>query len=201
MNIEQAGLKSKTSAITNSHATSPISLGAIFGSIKRHRHLILQMVKREVAGRYRGSVLGLFWSFAHPVLMLGVHTFAFSVVFKARWGSEEETHSQFAVILFVGIVVHGLFAEIINRAPSLIISNINYVKKMIFPLEILPVVSLGSALFHSCISLVVLLFATLIITGSLHWTILLTPVVLLSFVILTLGFAWILASLGFFTRC
>jgi lipopolysaccharide transport system permease protein len=159
------------------------------------------MTKREVAGRYKGSALGLAWSFFNPVLMLAVYTFVFSVVFKARWGlGGEESKTQFAVVLFVGMIVHGLFAEVLNRAPGLILANVNYVKKVVFPLEILPVISMGAALFHSLISLGVLLIAFVIFNGYLHWTAVFTPLVLLPLVILTLGLAWMLASLGAFLR-
>jgi lipopolysaccharide transport system permease protein len=154
-------------------------------------------------GRYKGSVMGLLWSFLNPIFMLLVYTFFFSVVFKARWGvveGVEESKIQFAVVLFVGIIVHGLFAEIINHAPTLITSNVNYVKKVIFPLEILPVVSLSAALFHSLISLMVLLITFVIFNHYLHWTVLLAPLVFLPLIIISLGFAWMLAALGVFLR-
>src|SRR3990172_7152682 len=129
----------------------------LFASFLRNRQLILRMTIREVVGRYRGSVMGLAWSFFNPIFMLLVYTFVFSVVFKARWGTgADESKAQFALVLFVGMIVHGLFAEVLNRAPSLILGNVNYVKKVVFPLEILPVVAMGAALFHSLISFVVL---------------------------------------------
>jgi lipopolysaccharide transport system permease protein len=159
------------------------------------------MTSREVMGRYQGSALGLAWSFFNPVFMLTVYTFVFSVVFKSRWGvGGDESKTQFAVVLFVGMIVHGLFAEVLNRAPSLILSNVNYVKKVVFPLEILPVVAMGAALFHSLISLGVLLVAFALFNGYLHWTAIFTPLVLLPLVILILGLAWMLASLGVFLR-
>jgi lipopolysaccharide transport system permease protein len=159
------------------------------------------MTSREVMGRYQGSALGLAWSFFNPVFMLTVYTFVFSVVFKSRWGvGSDESKTQFAVVLFVGMIVHGLFAEVLNRAPSLILSNVNYVKKVVFPLEILPVVAMGAALFHSLISLGVLLVAFVLFNGYLHWTAIFTPLVLLPLVILILGLAWMLASLGVFLR-
>ncbi len=161
----------------------------------------MQMTKREVLGRYKGSIMGLVWSLLNPVFMLTVYTFVFSVVFKARWGIEgDESRTQFAVVLFVGMIVHGLLAEVLNRAPGLILSNVNYVKKVVFPLEILPVISMGAALFHSVISLGVLLAAFLLFNGYLHWTAIFIPIVLAPLVILTLGLAWILASLGVFLR-
>ena len=185
----------------NPHAAQPTSLGALAKSLWRNRQLIVQMTRREVAGRYKGSVLGLAWSFFNPVFMLAVYTFVFSVVFKARWGGGgEESKTQFAVVLFVGMIVHGLFAEVLNRAPGLILSNVNYVKKVVFPLEILPVVRMGAALFHSFISLGVLLITFVLFNGYLHWTAVLAPLVLLPLAILTLGLAWMLASLGVFLR-
>ena len=185
----------------NPHASQPTSLIALANSLWRNRRLIAQMTRREVVGRYKGSALGLAWSFFNPVFMLAVYTFVFSVVFKARWSAgEDESKTQFAVVLFVGMIVHGLFAEVLNRAPTLILSNTNYVKKVVFPIEILPVVSMGAALFHSLISLGVLLTAFVLFNGYLHWTAIFVPVVLLPFVIFTLGLAWLLASLGVFLR-
>lgn len=158
------------------------------------------MTKREVIGRYRGSVMGLTWSFFNPILMLAVYTFVFSEIFKARWTGVETGKGGFAVLLFVGMIVHGLFAECANRAPSLVMTNSNYVKKVVFPLEILPVITLGSALFHSCISLVVLLAAQFLIMGQLYWTALLFPLILVPLILATLGISWLLASLGVYLR-
>lgn len=185
----------------NPHAAQPTSVVALCRSLIQHRQLIVQMIQREVVGRYKGSVVGLGWSFFNPILMLAVYTFVFSVVFKARWGLDaNESKTQFAVVLFVGMIVHGLFSEVLNRAPTLILSNVNYVKKVVFPLEILPVISMGAALFHSLISLCVLVLAFTLFNGFLHWTVIFIPLVLLPFIILTLGLAWILASLGVFVR-
>jgi len=186
---------------TNPHAAQRTSLVALGESLWRNRQLIAQMTRREVMGRYKGSVMGLAWSFFNPVFMLVVYTFVFSVIFKSRWGvGGEESKSQFAVVLFVGMIVHGLFAEVLNRAPGLIISNVNYVKKVVFPLEILPVIAMGATLFHSLISLGVLLTTIALFNGHLYWTAIFTPLVLLPLVIFTLGLAWMLASLGVFLR-
>jgi lipopolysaccharide transport system permease protein len=179
-------------------STSPKEIAA---SLWRNRDLILVLTKREVVGRYRGSMVGITWSFFHPILMLLIYTFVFSVVFEARWAvGSEESKADFAIILFVGMIVHGLFAECLNRAPGLILSNVNYVKKVIFPLEILPCVALSSALFHTTISLVVLLLAQLLLNQQLMWTVLVFPCVLLPLVFATLGFAWFLAGLGVYVR-
>jgi len=170
-------------------------------SLWRNRDLVKQMVKREVVGRYRGSFMGILWSFFTPLLMLVIYTFVFSVVFKARWGiAGQESKIDFGIILFVGMIIHGLFAECINRAPGLILSNVNYVKKVVFPLEILPWVALGSSLFHFGVSLSVLIAALLIFMGYIPFTALLFPLVLLPLIFVTIGFAWFLASLGVFIR-
>ena len=194
-------LSRTTHQVTNPHVAQPTSLVALAKSLVRNRQLIAQMTKREVVGRYKGSVMGLAWSFLNPVFMLVVYTFVFSVIFKSRWGvGEEESKTQFAVVLFVGMIVHGLFAEVLNRAPSLILSNVNYVKKVIFPLEILPVIAMGAALFHSSVSVGVLVAAFGLFNGYLQWTAMFIPLVLLPLVTLTLGLAWMLASLGVFLR-
>ena len=185
----------------NTHGTSRTSPLAIANSFWRNRQLIWQMTQREVVGRYRGSFMGLAWSFFHPLFMLCVYTFVFSVVFKMKWGiGSEESKASFAITLFVGMIIHGLFAECVNRAPGLILSNVNYVKKVVFPLEILPMVAMSSALFQAIVSVMVLLAAFFTMNGYLHWTVLLLPAVVLPLTIATLGFAWFLASLGVFAR-
>ncbi|QNM96972.1 ABC transporter permease [Chitinimonas koreensis] len=168
----------------------------------KYRSLILQMAQREVLGRYRGSVLGLAWSFFSPILMLTVYTFVFSYVMKSRWQSlgEQQNHGEFAIVLFAGLIVHGLFAECINRAPLLIVGNANYVKKVIFPLEILPLISLSSACFHACISLAVMLAAQAILGIGIPATALLVPTILPALLLLTVGLTWIIAALSVFLR-
>ncbi len=185
----------------NPHKDHPATPIAMFRSLWRNRQLILQMARRDINSRYRGSVIGLAWSFINPILMLLVYTFVFSVVFKARWNvGGNESKTDFAIILFAGMIVFNLFAEIVNRAPSLITSNVNYVKKVIFPLEILPWVALGSALFHALISLLVLLFVQFILKLSLPWTGIFFPLALLPLIFASMGFAWFLAALGVFVR-
>jgi lipopolysaccharide transport system permease protein len=190
------------STAINPHAAQPTSLAALARSLWRNRQLIAQMTKREVVGRYQGSVMGLAWSFFNPVFMLVVYTFVFSEIFKARWSGVggDDSKTQFALLLFVGMIVLSLFSDVLNRAPSLILGNVNYVKKVVFPIEVLPVISMGAALFHCLISIGVLLAAFALFNGYLHWTAVFTPLVLLPLVILAMGLAWILASLGVFLR-
>lgn len=153
-------------------------------------------------GRYKGSFLGLAWSLFNPILMLTVYTFVFSVIFKSRWGnnSADVGHADFAIILFTGLIVFNLFSECINRATCLITSNVNFVKKVVFPIEILPIVNLLAALFHASISLVVLFIAILVFKHQLHFTVLLLPIIIIPLMLSILGISWVLASLGVFVR-
>ena len=124
----------------------------------RQRELWWQLSQREVQGRYRGSVLGWGWSLITPLLMLAVYTFVFSQIFQARWSDLQQSGPLvFAINLFTGLIVFNLFSETANQSPSLILGNANLVTKVIFPLEILPAVTVAAALFHALTSLVVLL--------------------------------------------
>lgn len=178
----------------------PATPVVMVASLWRNRSLIHASAKREVLGRYRGSAFGLLWSFFNPLFMLTVYTFVFSVVFNARWGGGNESKTEFALVLFAGLIVFNLFADCINRAPGLILSNSNYVKKVVFPLEILPFVGLLSAAYHMLISLGVWLVAYFLLFGLPHPTIFLLPLIILPFALLIMGLSWALASLGVFLR-
>jgi lipopolysaccharide transport system permease protein len=184
----------------STHPAPPTSLVSVARSAWGARSLIRQLVEREIAGRYKGSVMGMVWSLINPILMLAVYTFFFSTVFKARWAGAEESRTQFAVVLFAGLIVHGLFAEIVMRAPVLVVGNANFVKRVVFPLEILPIVSAGAAMFHAGVSICVLLAAFLLFNGYLPATVVFIPLVIAPLLVLTLGIAWALASLGVFVR-
>lgn len=184
----------------NSNQALSLAPTTAMRSVVQYRALIVEMIKREVVGRYRGSVMGLLWSFFTPVLMLCVYTFVFSVVFQARWQGGSGSKTEFAVVLFIGMMIFGLFAECMNRAPSLILSNANYVKKVIFPLEILPVVALGAALFHFVVSMLVWLLFYVVLFGVPSVQTLWLPVVLLPLLLMCLGLSWFLASLGVYLR-
>jgi len=183
------------------NVSPPTSLKSLVKSFSINFDLISQMTKREIIGRYKGSILGLLWAFFNPLFMLSIYTFIFSVVFKARWGTVgDQSKAQFAMILFVGMIVHTLFMEVLTRAPVLVTGNVNFVKKIIFPLEVLPFVSIATAIFHSAVSLFVLVISSFILNGYINWTILLIPVVLFPFILFILGIAWILSSLGVYFR-
>ena len=181
--------------------TLPLQLPwSIFTCVTRHWNLVVLLTKREVVGRYRGSFLGLLWVMSYPLMMLGVYTFVFNVVFQARWGVAGESNTEFVLLLFTGLIVYSLFAECINRAPNLIISRVNYVKKVVFPLEVLPWVSLGVALFQMGMNLSVLLVFYGISHLSLQWTVILFPLVVIPLALVVLGASWFLASVGVFVR-
>lgn len=188
--------------ITASSGVGARALGplALARTLWRHRELIAQFTRREIEGRYRGSFLGVFWSLARPLLMLGVYTLVFGVIFRSSWPQSRGGLGEFALIAFCGITAFGLFSECVTRAPSLVTNVPNFVKKVVFPLEILPVSALGAALFHTLVSLAILLAARLASTGALPWTVLLLPLVALPAIFLCLGAMWLFASLGVFVR-
>jgi lipopolysaccharide transport system permease protein len=158
------------------------------------------MIKREILGRYRGSIMGLMWSFFNPVLMLSVYTFVFSVVFKARWQGGSDSKTEFALIVYCGLIMYNLFAECISRSPSLILGNISYVKKVVFPLELLPIINFSSAFFHFLINLFVWLIFYFTFFGTPPVSIFWLPIILIPLVFNTLGLSWFLASLGVYVR-
>jgi len=170
------------------------------GSIWRNRELLRALAGREILGRYRGSVLGVLWSFATPLLMLAVYTFVFGEIFKSRWGADGGSKSEFALLLFLGLIVFNLFAECVNRAPSLMVSNVNYVKKVVFPLEILPGALMLSALFHAVVGLGVWLVAYVLVYGLPCWTAVYLPLIVAPYLVFILGVSWVLASLGVYAR-
>jgi len=167
----------------------------------RNRDLIRQFTRRDIEGRYRGSFLGILWSFVNPLILLAVYTLVFGVIFRGRWRqSQSDGLGDFALALFGGLIVINTFGECASRATGLIVSVPNYVKKVVFPLEILPVSVLGAALFHALVSLIVLVLANFVLTGAVHATLLFLPLVWGPLVFLILGTTWFLASLGVFIR-
>ncbi|UYC11550.1 ABC transporter permease [Xanthomonas sp. CFBP 8445] len=178
----------------------PSSPGHLIRSLIVNRRLVVALAKREIAARYRGSLLGLAWALVQPIFMLAVYTFVFSEVFKARWPGGSGSRTEFALVLFSGLLVFNLFSEVFNRAPALIVSNANYVKKVVFPLEVLPWVSVLTAMFSLVVNLLVWMAFYLISTGLPPVTALLAPVVMLPMILFMTGIAWLLSALGVFLR-
>ncbi len=148
-------------------------------------------------------MLGILWSLLTPLLMLAIYTFVFSEVFNARWHAsptQSSSKSEYAIVLFAGMIMFNLFSECISRAPSMVLSNANFVTKIIFPLETLPCVNLLSGLFHCAVSIGILLLAELAIRHTLPWTVVLIPIVMAPLCLLILGVSWWLAATGVFLR-
>jgi lipopolysaccharide transport system permease protein len=178
----------------------PATPTEMVASLWRHRHLIHAAVKREVLGRYRGSFLGLLWSFFHPLFMLAIYTFVFNEVFQARWSSGHTSRTEFALLLFCGLILFNLFSDCITRSPGLMLANPNYIKKVVFPLEILPFVNLLAAVYHAMVSTGVWLLAYMLFIGTPHLSALYLPLIIFPLGLLILGLSWVLASLGVFLR-
>jgi lipopolysaccharide transport system permease protein len=174
----------------------------MFSALTKHRTLVRQLLVREIAARYRGSIMGILWSLVTPILMLGIYTFVFSYVFKARWAvqTNDGTVLNFALMLFSGLLIHGMIADVLVRSPRLILDNTNFVKKVVFPLETLSWIVLLSTLFNFIIGFMLLL-------GFVYWelqyipiTVLWLPVILVPFLFMLIGISWLLASLSVYIR-
>ena len=183
--------------MSNDHPATPTSM---LGTLFQHRELLWDLVKRDFIGRYKGSMLGVFWSLFNPLLMLAIYTIVFSVAFRAKWGGMAESKVSFAIVLFSGMVVHSFFAECLNRAPSLITSQPNFVKKVIFPLEILPWVALVSAFLHFLVSFGVLVVFCLLAGVVIQSGALMIPIALIPLVLIIMGISWLFSSLGVYLR-
>ncbi len=179
------------------HKISPLEM---LNSVWRNHDLVVQMTKREVIGRYRGSILGIAWSFFNPLIMLAVYTLVFSTVFQAKWHTGDTSKTEFALVLFIGMIVHGVLAESLMNSPSLMLRNVSYVKKVVFPLEILPCITMGSTLFHALISVLVWSLFYFVVNLSFHWTAIFFPLILLPLILFSLGISWMLASIGVYIR-
>lgn len=165
------------------------------------RQLFLKLLKRDFAERYRGSYLGVLWSLLLPLLSLLVFTFFFGVIFQMRWaGQAGGSLADFALALFVGLALYNFLAECLNRSPGLILAHPNYVKNVVFPLEMLPLVTVTSTLILLTVTLLVILLLQATLGDGLAWTVLLLPVVVLPLVLFMLGLSWFLASLGVYIR-
>lgn len=166
----------------------------------KHLTLIRKLFLREIFTRYQGSLLGITWSLINPLLMLGIYTVVFSEIFKMRWGGAEEDKVMFAIMVFSGMIVLSFFTEVLSRAPSLILHNVNYVKKVVFPLEVLSIVSIATAIFQVCINLTILLIAMLLIKGTFSLTAIFLPFVIAPLILLALGVSWGLSAIGVYFR-
>ncbi len=177
--------------------TDPFEIFRVFVT---HASLIARLAAREVAARYRGSLLGAVWFLLTPLMLLSVYTFVFAIIFQARWNAQTTDRGEFALLFFSGLIIYTIFSEVINRSPALVLDNASYVTKVVFPLEILPCVALLSALVNAGFSFVIFLVFYALVIGWPPATILMLPILLVPLCLLTLGLSWFLASVGTFFR-
>lgn len=171
-----------------------------FAAFGRHRNLTRELVRNEILGRYRGATFGMLWSLMSPFLMLVVYTIAFGSILRGRWPQVGETHAEFGLVIFVGIFVHGFFGECFTRAPRLMLENANYVKRVVFPLDILPWTMVLAGLFHLAMNVLVFCLLSFFVYRQLSPLVVLLPLVLAPLVLLTVAVSWVMASLGVYLR-
>lgn len=163
--------------------------------------LLISLASRDIKKRYKDSMVGAAWGFIVPLIMLAIYTAIFSSIFGAKWGGVAvKNHTDYAVLLFVGLIVYTVFAEAITRAPTAILANPNLIKKVVFPLEVLPAVVVLSCLYNAMVAGIALLIFLAFSSFGLHWQALALPILLVPFAALTLGVVYLLASLGVFFR-
>lgn len=172
----------------------------ILAHLARHRHLTLQLTRRELAARYRGSLLGTVWALLVPLSTLAVYTFVFSVVFRARWGAADEGRGVFALTLFAGLIPFNVFSEVVSTSPVVVLGNPGYVKRVVFPLEVLPLVRFLCALFQGLVSAGVLVLGLVVLRGHVPATIALMLVAWIPLMLMAVASAYFLAALGVFIR-
>lgn len=171
------------------------------GPLVRHRSLLWQFVVRNVELRHRGSHLGLVWSFLNPLLMLGLYVFVFGFVFGGKFGVlPDESRVDFALGVFLGLSILHIVSETFGVAPGIIVANPNFVKKVVFPLEVLPAATVGASFFHFLVTIVLVIAGVAVVGPGLSWGLLWLPAILLPVLALTLGLAWACAAIGVFFR-
>lgn len=171
-----------------------------FSALGKYRHLTLEVTKREVLGRYRGASFGLLWSLINPLLMLVVYTLAFGYILKSRWPGYTGETTEFALILYMGLIVHGVLAECMVRATGLIPGNANLVTRVVFPLHVLPWTVVLSALFHMLANAAIFLLLSVLIRGHVPWTTIMLPLIWVPLAVLSVGISLFLAALGAYLR-
>lgn len=170
----------------------------IWTDVWQHRYLLGQLIKRDVLLRYRGAMFGVLWIFLSPLFMLVIFAFVFGQIFQARW-PQQDSGLPFWLLLYAGLITFNIFAETVSRAPGAVRGYPSFVKKIIFPVHILPVVPLGAALVHGSFNFLILLVA-LTYMGKLQGQVLLFPLLLLPALLLGLGLSWFVAAWGVFIK-
>lgn len=179
------------------YSASPV---ALFGTVPEYGSLLWQFARREISGRYRGSVIGFGWAVLNPLLLLAIYTFVFSVVFRMRWDGPVSDRTDFALVIYTGMIVHGFFAECMTRAPSLILDNRNLVKKVVFPLQVLPWTVLVVASFHFLVGILLIVAVVVAKAGTLPAAMFALPLIVLPLGLAALGLAYAFSALGVYLR-
>ncbi len=167
----------------------------LLNSLWSHRSLVLELTKREFSERYRGTLGGIVWSFAQPLFFLIVYTVAFGVILKTRWGFSGSM-INYTLMLFAGLIIFNAFSEVLSKSSTLITGNSTFVKKVVFPLELLPVITVATALIHIFIGIAVWVTGYTLLIGAPKETLILFPLILICFVPVLLGLGWLLSSVG-----
>ncbi|MEW6120736.1 MAG: ABC transporter permease [Pseudomonadota bacterium] len=170
-----------------------------FSVLRRHRSLVFELSRREFEDRYKGSAAGVLWAFAQPLLMLSIYALAFGMILKVRWGGSQST-GEYVLMMFAGLIVVNALTECMTRSVTRIAGNPNFVKKVVFPLELLPVVVVLSALMHFLIATLVWLVGYGVLRGTPDWSVLGFVWGMLAYIPLLLGVAWLFAGLGVFMK-
>jgi homopolymeric O-antigen transport system permease protein len=173
---------------------------AVFGCAWHYRQLVVRLTVREIEARFRGSLLGKVWAGILPLFMLGFYTFVFGVLLKVRWPGLEGSTFQVALLYFSGLILFDFVLECLTRAPALLAEQISYVKKVLFPLEILAWVVVGGALFRVLVGSAILLVFYLAIDGLPPVSALAAPLLVLPLALVAVGFTWFLSAIGVFVR-
>ena len=190
-------MERKRAAVTNDWMANVDGITPLW----RHRALLWQFIQRNVELRHKGSHLGLLWSFLNPLLMLGLYVFVFGYVFGGKFGARPgETRVDYALGIFVGLSIFHFIAEVLGIAPTVIVGNPNFVKKVVFPLEILPAATVGASFSHFLISILLTLIGITFFGPGIGWGSLWLPVIFLPVLVLSLGLAWLCSALGVFFR-
>jgi lipopolysaccharide transport system permease protein len=185
------------------HSDYPASPVAILDSVRRHWKLIVSLTRRDLAERFKGSLLGPLWYVITPAVLIATYTLVFGMVFKVKVPfarGSGSSNAEFGLFLFSGLLIFTVFSDVVSRSTSLVVSKPNFVKKVVFPLEILSIVTVLSALVGGLLSFVLLVAANVILTGSMAVTSLLYLASLLLMIPMLVGLSWFLAALGTYVR-
>lgn len=178
-----------------------MSVVSRLGTLWYRRQLILTLGLREVTQRFRSSSLGLLWTVIQPLAVVTIFYFVFSVVFQNRWGAADESKGDFIIALFSGFLVYNLFFDTVSRAPMMVVGNINYVKKLVFPIHLIPfIISIGSLVSFFCTFVILVLMYMLIHQGAPHFAVVTVFLSVLPVYLLSIGVSWMVASASVFYR-